>query len=162
MRGELVKSGVSLQTLLAQGLPFIRGDRVQLQQVLLNLIMNAVEAMRSVNHGSRELVIGTGADESGGVRISVQDSGPGLNPQIFDRLFDPFYTTKADGMGMGLSICRSIIDAHDGRIWASAMPGPGSTFNVSLPGAVDKGTALIGAPVAESLWSSPARGRPAP
>jgi C4-dicarboxylate-specific signal transduction histidine kinase len=162
IRGELVKSGVSLQTQLAQGLPFIQGDRVQLQQVLLNLIMNAVEAMRSINHGSRELVIGTGADESGGVRISVQDSGPGLNPQIFDRLFDPFYTTKADGMGMGLSICRSIIEAHDGRIWASAMPGPGSTFNVSLPGAVDKGTALTGAPVAETLWSSPARGRPAP
>jgi His Kinase A (phospho-acceptor) domain/Histidine kinase-, DNA gyrase B-, and HSP90-like ATPase len=99
-RGELVKSGVSLQTQLAQGLPLIQGDRVQLQQVLLNLIMNAVEAMGSVNHGSRELLIGTGANESGGVRISVQDSGPGLNSQVFDRLFDPFYTTKADGMGM--------------------------------------------------------------
>jgi signal transduction histidine kinase len=149
-----------LQTQLAQGLPLIQGDRVQLQQVLLNLIMNAVEAMGSVNHGSRELLIGTGANESGGVRISVQDSGPGLNSQVFDRLFDPFYTTKADGMGMGLSICRSIIEAHDGRIWASAMPGPGSTFNVSLPGAVDKGNALIGAPVAERLWSIPARSVP--
>jgi C4-dicarboxylate-specific signal transduction histidine kinase len=159
-RSELVKNGVSLQTQLAEGLPLVQGDRVQLQQVLLNLIMNAVEAMGSVNHGSRELLIGTGADESGGVRISVQDSGPGLNSQVFDRLFDPFYTTKADGMGMGLSICRSIIEAHDGRIWASAMPGPGSTFNVSLPGAVDKGTALIGAPVAETLWSSPARSVP--
>jgi C4-dicarboxylate-specific signal transduction histidine kinase len=122
---------------------------------------NAVEAMGSVNHGSRELLIGTGANESGGVRISVQDSGPGLNSQVFDRLFDPFYTTKADGMGMGLSICRSIIEAHDGRIWASAMPGPGSTFNVSLPGAVDKGNALIGAPVAERLWSIPAADRSA-
>jgi C4-dicarboxylate-specific signal transduction histidine kinase len=160
MRGELVKSGVSLNTQLAQGLPLIQGDRVQLQQVLVNLIMNAVEAMGSVNHGSRELLIGTGADESGGIRISVQDSGPGLNPQIFDRVFDPFYTTKADGMGMGLSICRSIIEAHDGRIWASAMPGPGSTFNVSLPGALDKATALIGAPVAETLWSGPARSVP--
>jgi C4-dicarboxylate-specific signal transduction histidine kinase len=159
-RSELVKNGVSLQTQLAEGLPLVQGDRVQLQQVLLNLIMNAVEAMGSVNHGSRELLIGTGANESGGVRISVQDSGPGLNSQVFDRLFDPFYTTKADGMGMGLSICRSIIEAHDGRIWASAMPGPGSTFNVSLPGAVDKGTALIGAPVAETLWSSPARSVP--
>jgi len=159
-RSELVKNGVSLQTQLAEGLPLVQGDRVQLQQVLLNLIMNAIEAMGSVNHGSRELLIGTGANESGGVRISVQDSGPGLNSQVFDRLFDPFYTTKADGMGMGLSICRSIIEAHDGRIWASAMPGPGSTFNVSLPGAVDKGTALIGAPVAETLWSSPARSVP--
>ena len=100
MRGEFVKSGVSLNTQLAQGLPLIQGDRVQLQQVLVNLIMNAVEAMGSVNHGSRELLIGTGADDSGGVRISVQDSGPGLNSQIFDRVFDPFYTTKADGMGM--------------------------------------------------------------
>jgi signal transduction histidine kinase len=160
MRGELVKSGVSLNTQLAQGLPLIQGDRVQLQQVLVNLIMNAVEAMGSINHGSRKLLIGTGADDSGGVRISVQDSGPGLNPQIFDRVFDPFYTTKADGMGMGLSICRSIIEAHDGRIWASAMPGPGSTFNVSLPGAVDKATVLIGAPVAETLWSGSARSVP--
>jgi C4-dicarboxylate-specific signal transduction histidine kinase len=160
MRGELVKSGVSLNTQLAQGLPLIQGDRVQLQQVLVNLIMNAVEAMGSVNHGSRKLLIGTGADEAGRIRISVQDSGPGLNPQIFDRVFDPFYTTKADGMGMGLSICRSIIEAHDGRIWASAMPGSGSTFNVSLPGAVDKATALIGAPVAETLWSGPARSAP--
>lgn len=160
MRGELVKSGVSLNTQLAQGLPLIQGDRVQLQQVLVNLIMNAVEAMGSVNHGSRKLLIGTGADEAGRVRISVQDSGPGLNPQIFDRVFDPFYTTKADGMGMGLSICRSIIEAHDGRIWASATPGPGSTFNVSLPGALDKGTALMGAPVAETLWSGPARSVP--
>src|SRR5216684_205626 len=160
MRGELVKSGVSLNTQLAQGLPLIQGDRVQLQQVLVNLIMNAVEAMGSVNHGSRKLLIGTGADEAGGVRISVQDSGPGLNSQIFDRVFDPFYTTKADGMCMGLSICRSIIEAHDGRIWASAMPGPGSTFNVSLPGALDKATVLIGAPVAETLWSGPARSVP--
>jgi C4-dicarboxylate-specific signal transduction histidine kinase len=160
MRGELVKSGVSLNTQLAQGLPLIQGDRVQLQQVLVNLIMNAVEAMGSLNHGSRKLLIGTGADEAGRVRISVQDSGPGLNPQIFDRVFDPFYTTKADGMGMGLSICRSIIEAHDGRIWASATPGPGSTFNVSLPGAVDKATALIGAPIAETLWSGPARSVP--
>ena len=160
MRGELVKSGVSLNTQLVQGLPLIQGDRVQLQQVLVNLIMNAVEAMGSVNHASRQLLIGTGADEAGRVRISVQDSGPGLNPQIFDRVFDPFYTTKADGMGMGLSICRSIIEAHDGRIWASAMPDPGSTFNVSLPGAVDKATALMGAPVAETLWSGPARSVP--
>src|SRR5260221_2301477 len=98
--------------------------------------------------------------EGGGLGTSGQVSGRGLNSQVFDRVFDPFYTTKADGMGMGLSICRSIIEAHDGRIWASAMPGPGSTFNVSLPGAVDKGTALIGAPVAETLWSGPARSGP--
>jgi signal transduction histidine kinase len=87
----------------------------------------------------------------------VQDSGPGLNPKTFDRLFDPFYTTKANGMGMGLSICRSIVEAHEGRIWACQTVGPGSTFEFVLPGDVDKGAALIGAPVAETLRSSPVR-----
>jgi signal transduction histidine kinase len=125
--------------------------------VILNLVMNAVEAMSGVNQRSRELLIGTSIDASGAVRISVEDSGPGLNPETFDRLFDPFYTTKANGMGMGLSICRSIVEAHDGRIWASPTAGPGSTFEFVLPGAVDKGAALIGAPVAETLRSSRVR-----
>jgi C4-dicarboxylate-specific signal transduction histidine kinase len=156
-RGELAKNGVSLQTQLAEGLPLTQGDRVQLQQVILNLVMNAVEAMSGVNQRSRELLIGTSIDASGAVRISVEDSGPGLNPETFDRLFDPFYTTKANGMGMGLSICRSIVEAHDGRIWASPTAGPGSTFEFVLPGAVDKGAALIGAPVAETLRSSRVR-----
>jgi signal transduction histidine kinase len=93
----------------------------------------------------------------GAVRITVQDSGPGLNPESFDRLFDPFYTTKADGMGMGLSICRSIVEAHEGRMSASRAAGPGSTFEFVLPGAVDKGAALIGAAAAETLWPSPVR-----
>jgi C4-dicarboxylate-specific signal transduction histidine kinase len=156
-RGELAKNGVSLQTQLADGLPLTQGDRVQLQQVMLNLIMNAIEAMSAVSHGSRELLIGTSTDASGAVRITVQDSGPGLNPENFDRLFDPFYTTKANGMGMGLSICRSIVEAHDGRIWASPTAGSGSTFHFILPGAVDRGAALIGAAVAETLWPSPVR-----
>jgi C4-dicarboxylate-specific signal transduction histidine kinase len=161
-RGELAKNGVSLQTQLAEGLPLTQGDRVQLQQVMLNLIMNAIEAMSAVSHGSRELLIGTSIDASGAVRITVQDSGPGLNPETFDRLFDPFYTTKANGMGMGLSICRSIVEAHDGRIWASPTAGPGSTFQFILPGAVDRGAALIGAAVAETLRSSPVRPVPNP
>jgi C4-dicarboxylate-specific signal transduction histidine kinase len=156
-RGELAKNSVSLQTQLADGLPLTQGDRVQLQQVILNLVMNAVEAMSGINQSSRELLIGTSADESGALRITVQDSGPGLNPETFDRLFDPFYTTKANGMGMGLSICRSIVEAHDGRIWASPTAGPGSTFQFILPGAVDRGAALIGAAVAETLRSSPVR-----
>jgi C4-dicarboxylate-specific signal transduction histidine kinase len=156
-RGELAKNGVSLQTQLADGLPLTQGDRVQLQQVMLNLIMNAIEAMSAVSHGSRELLIGTSTDASGAVRITVQDSGPGLNPETFDRLFDPFYTTKANGMGMGLSICRSIVEAHDGRIWASPTAGSGSTFHFILPGAVDRGAALIGAAAAETLWPSPVR-----
>jgi signal transduction histidine kinase len=92
----------------------------------------------------------------------VQDSGPGLNPETFDRLFDPFYTTKANGMGMGLSICRSIVEAHNGRIWVSPTAGPGSTFQFILPGAVDRGAALIGAAVAETLRSSPVRPVPNP
>src|SRR6266481_2910519 len=88
-------------------------------EVILNLIINAVEAMSGVSEGSRELLIGTAQDASGGVLVTVQDSGPGLNPESCDRLFDAFYTTKPSGIGMGLSICRSIVDAHGGRIWAS-------------------------------------------
>jgi signal transduction histidine kinase len=124
---------------------------------MLNLIVNAIEAMSAVSHGSRELLIGTSTDASGAVRITVQDSGPGLNPETLERLFDPFYTTKANGMGMGLSICRSIVQAHDGRIWASPTAGSGSTFQFILPGALDRGPALVGAEVAETPWPRPVR-----
>jgi signal transduction histidine kinase len=101
--------------------------------VILNLMVNAVEAMSSVSEGSRELLIGTGKDPSGGVRVTVRDSGPGLSPESFDRLFDAFYTTKPSGMGMGLSICRSIVEAHGGRIGALLGVGPGATFQFTLP-----------------------------
>jgi len=132
-RGEVVKNGVSLQPQLAEGLPLIHGDRVQLQQVILNLIMNAVQAMSGVSEGSRELLIGTGKDASSGVLVAVQDSGSGLDPENSERLFDPFYTTKPSGMGLGLSICRSIVEAHGGRIWASRNAGPGATVQFTLP-----------------------------
>ena len=132
-RGEVMKNNVSVQTQLAEGLPLIQGDRVQLQQVILNLIINAVEAMSGVSEGSRELLIGTGKDASGGVLVAVQDSGPGLNPGSFENLFDSFYTTKPGGMGMGLSICRSIVEAHGGRIWATPNAGPGITVQFTLP-----------------------------
>ena len=132
-RGEVMKNNVSVQTQLAEGLPLIQGDRVQLQQVILNLIINAVEAMSGVSEGSRGLLIGTGKDASGGVLVAVQDSGPGLNPESFERLFDSFYTTKPGGMGMGLSICRSIVEAHGGRIWATPNAGPGITVQFALP-----------------------------
>jgi signal transduction histidine kinase len=132
-RGEVMKNNVSVQTQLAEGLPLIQGDRVQLQQVILNLIINAVQAMSGVSEGSRELLIGTGKDASGRVLVSVQDSGPGLNPESFERLFDSFYTTKPGGMGMGLSICRSIVEAHGGRIWATPNAGPGITLQFTLP-----------------------------
>ncbi|WGD50364.1 ATP-binding protein [Bradyrhizobium sp. CB1650] len=132
-RAEVVKNGISVQTQLAEGLPLVQGDRVQLQQVILNLIINAVEAMSGVSDGSRELLIGTGKDASGRVLVTVQDCGPGLNPESVDRLFDAFYTTKPGGMGMGLSICRSIVEAHEGRLWASRTAGPGATIQFTLP-----------------------------
>src|SRR5262245_21702203 len=131
-RGEVVKNNVSVQTHLTEGLPRIQGDKVQLQQVILNLILNAVEAMSSVREGSRELLITTGKDVEG-VLVTVRDSGPGLTQESFDRLFEAFYTTKAGGMGMGLSICRSIVEAHGGRIWVARDGGQGATFQFSLP-----------------------------
>jgi NO-binding membrane sensor protein with MHYT domain len=132
-QGEVVKNGVSLQMQLAADLPLVQGDRVQLQQVILNLIINALEAMSGVSEGARELLIATGKDALSGVLVAVQDSGPGLNPESFDHLFDPFYTTKLGGMGMGLSICRSIVEAHGGRIWASRAARPGAIVQFSLP-----------------------------
>lgn len=132
-RGELVKSGVSVRTKLAVGLPLIQADRVQLQQVILNLIINAIEAMSGPGDLSRELLIGTEKTDSDDVLIAVQDSGPGLprdNPQ---RAFEPFYTTKPGGLGMGLAICRSIIEGHGGRLWATASVPQGATFMFTLP-----------------------------
>ena len=132
-RSELLRKGVSLQTALAKGLPLIRGDRIQLQQVILNLIINAVEAMSDVRKGPRELLISTAEDKSNGVQVEVRDSGPGLSPESLERLFDPFYTTKPSGMGMGLSICRSIIEAHGGQVWATANVPQGAVFHFTVP-----------------------------
>jgi C4-dicarboxylate-specific signal transduction histidine kinase len=145
-RGEVVENRVSVQTQLAEGLPLVQGDRIQLQQVILNLIINAVEAMSGVSGGSRDLLIATGKDALSGVLVAVQDSGPGLNPESFDRLFDPFYTTKPGGMGMGLSICRSIVEAHGGRIWASRNARPGVTvqFTLSVGEDVQHEATLVG------------------
>jgi len=132
-RGEVVKNGVLMQTQLAEGLPLIQGDRVQLQQVILNLIINAVEAMSGASQGSRELLISTGKARSDGVLVAVRDSGPGLTPASFERLFEAFYTTKPSGLGMGLSICRSIIEAHRGRMWATANVPHGAVFQFMVP-----------------------------
>jgi signal transduction histidine kinase len=121
-----------VQTQLGEGLPRIQADKVQLRQVILNLIINAVEAMSSVSKGPRELFISTVKDV-GGVLVAVRDSGPGLSPDSLERLFDAFYTTKTDGMGMGLAMCRSIIEAHGGRIWACRDVGRGATFQFNLP-----------------------------
>jgi C4-dicarboxylate-specific signal transduction histidine kinase len=132
-RSELLRNGVSLQTELTEDLPLVRGDRIQLQQIILNLIMNAVEAMSDASIASRNLLISTGEDQSNSVLVCVRDSGPGLNPENLERLFDPFYTTKAGGMGMGLSICRSIVEAHGGRLWATTNVPQGASFHFSLP-----------------------------
>jgi PAS domain S-box-containing protein len=132
-RCEIVKNGVSVQTQLAEGLPLIQGDRVQLQQVIFNLIINAVEALSSVREGARELVITTGKGEPDGVLVVVRDSGPGLSSAGLDRIFEAFYTTKHGGLGMGLSICRTIIEAHGGRLWATAAQPQGATFQFTLP-----------------------------
>jgi C4-dicarboxylate-specific signal transduction histidine kinase len=133
--GEVVKHAVSVQTQLSDDLPLIEGDRVQLQQVILNLVMNAVEAMSDTNANERprDLLISTGRDGPSDVFVAVQDSGPGLDPESLDRLFDAFYTTKRDGLGMGLAICRSIIEAHGGRVWASPRVGAGAQFQFTLP-----------------------------
>jgi len=130
---EAVKNGISVQTQFADSLPLIQVDRVQLQQVMLNLIINAIQAMGGLAAGMRELRIATENTESEGVRVGVRDSGPGLSPESLSRLFEPFYTTKPEGMGMGLSICRSIIEAHGGRLWAIPCEPQGALFQFTIP-----------------------------
>ena len=134
-RSAVTKNGVSVQTRLTEGLAAVQGDRVQLQQVVLNLILNAAEAMSTVEAGPRELLISTEQTQTGGVLVSVRDSGPGIDPDHLDRVFEAFYTTKSSGVGMGLSICRSIIDAHGGRLWADMNASRGAVFRFTLPDA---------------------------
>jgi C4-dicarboxylate-specific signal transduction histidine kinase len=132
-RSEAQRNRVSLQTQLSSDLPLILGDRIQLQQVILNLINNAIEAMSEADEGPRELQVGSAKDESQGVVVAVRDSGPGLDPEILNHIFTAFYTTKPRGMGMGLPISRSIIQAHGGRLWATANEGRGAVFKFTLP-----------------------------
>jgi signal transduction histidine kinase len=131
-RSEAIKTGVTVETQLAAVLPRIQGDRVQLQQVMLNLIVNAIQSMNGVEDGNRELRISTVSIEPE-VRVEVQDTGPGLSPETLPCLFEPFYTTKPEGMGMGLSICRSIIEAHGGRLWATGCEPRGALFQFTVP-----------------------------
>jgi signal transduction histidine kinase len=129
---EVIEHGVAMRRELAPNIAPVLGDRVELQQVIINLVMNGMEAMSSVANGKRDLMIRSqqNVDE---VLVAVEDSGVGIAPENVDRLFNSFYTTKPSGMGMGLSICRSIIEAHGGKLWAASNSGPGATFQFTLP-----------------------------
>ena len=133
VRYAIGKESVLVQTCLKEGMISIRGDRVQLQQVVLNLILNAVEAMSSVPEGARELSVGTELSQTSGVLVAVRDTGPGVDPKNLELVFNTFHTTKPSGMGMGLSICRSIIDAHGRHLWAEANRPRGAIFQFTLP-----------------------------
>jgi C4-dicarboxylate-specific signal transduction histidine kinase len=133
VRGEAATNGVWVQTRLTDCLPAVCGDRVQLQQVILNLLINSIDAMSGKSEGPRELLISTMKADPDGVLVAVQDSGSGLTPESVERLFELFYTTKPGGLGMGLSICRSIIEAHEGRLWATANTPQGAIFQFTLP-----------------------------
>jgi PAS domain S-box-containing protein len=130
---EVLNYRITLRFDLAPALPPVLGDRVQLQQVIINLLINGIQAMASVDDRPRELLISSQRHETDQVLVAVRDSGIGIDPEIANRLFDAFFTTKPKGMGMGLSICRSIIEAHGGRVWASTNAGPGATFQFTLP-----------------------------
>jgi C4-dicarboxylate-specific signal transduction histidine kinase len=132
-RTEAANNSVSVRTQFAEDLPRVQGDRVQLQQVMLNLIVNAIQSMSGVEDGNRELHISTVSIEPDGVCVAVRDTGPGLSPETLSRLFEPFYTTKSEGMGIGLSICRSIIEAHGGRLWAIPCEPQGALFQFTIP-----------------------------
>jgi signal transduction histidine kinase len=141
-QSELQRSSVILRQEFAEGLPPVQGDRVQLQQVILNLLRNAADAMRDVDDRPRQVVIRTGRDEADHVRLTVRDAGVGFEPHAANRLFEAFYTTKREGMGIGLSVSRSIVESHQGRLWAAANDGPGATFAFSIPLRPEDGTSV--------------------
>jgi signal transduction histidine kinase len=133
----LQRNQVVVQVELAEHLPLVTGDRVQLQQVILNLLRNAADAMSTIDHRPRELLVRTVRTEQDQVQLSVKDAGVGFSPEAADKIFEAFYPSKADGMGIGLSISRSIIETHHGRLWATRNDGPGSTFSFAIPCALE-------------------------
>jgi len=139
----LQRNEVILRCELAEDLPRVTGDLVQLQQVISNLVRNASDSMNSIEDRVRLLLIRTTWDGAGIVRLDVQDAGTGLDPALADKLFEPFYTTKSEGMGVGLFVSRSIIESHNGRLWATPNEGPGSTFSFSLPRAMGDSPAAL-------------------
>ena len=138
-RSELQRGRVVLHSEFADNLPAVTGDRVQLQQVILNLLLNASAAMSSIDDRPRELSIKTECEDGNRVRLTVRDAGVGLDPQTAEQLFDAFHSTKSDGMGLGLSVSRSIIESHNGRLWAGPNDGPGAAFCFSIPRVADSG-----------------------
>jgi len=132
---EVQKRRAQMQTDFADDLPCVSADRVQLQQVILNLLLNAAEAMEGIEDRPRTLLVRTERERDGAVRLEVRDAGTGFDPATVEKLFEAFYTTKANGMGIGLSICRSIIENHKGRLWATSNDGPGATFSFCIPAA---------------------------
>ena len=130
---ELQRYGVILRQELADALPRVDGDRVQLQQVILNLLVNAAEAVSAIHDRPRDVLVRTARDEDDRVRLTVRDVGVGLDPEDTNRMFDAFYTTKSGGMGIGLSVSRSIVERHGGRLWVERNDGPGATFTFSIP-----------------------------
>ena len=132
-RGELLRHNIVLRAELASGERPVRGDRVQLQQVLLNLIINSVEAMSGVTERTRELSVSSTLAEPGSVLVAVEDTGTGLDLAVAERMFQPFFTTKPDGLGMGLAICRSIVEAHGGRLWVSRRAPHGADVRFTVP-----------------------------
>jgi signal transduction histidine kinase len=132
MQNEAVRKGVAIRMDLAANVPPVLGDRIQLQQVILNLVMNGIEAMDTITDRPRDLLIRSSPHESDNVLVAVQDSGIGIDRQNLEKIFDTFYTTKSQGMGMGLAISRSIVENHGGRLWAVPNDGPGATFQFTL------------------------------
>src|SRR5256885_13919000 len=138
-RSEVHRHRVVVATHLAAEVPLVRADRIQIQQVLLNLLINALEALSGVGDGPREVVVQSEPEAAQGVRVTVCDSGPGLDPQSLDRLFEAFYTTNPQGLGLGLGVSRRIIEAHGGRLWATANVPHGAVFQFTVPRGSEEG-----------------------
>jgi C4-dicarboxylate-specific signal transduction histidine kinase len=153
-QSDLRRAGATLGVELPEDLPVVMGDRVQLQQVIINLLRNACDAVHAIDDRPREIEIRIARDEGTLVRVSIRDSGVGLEADSAEKLFDAFYTTKQDGMGIGLSVCRSIIENHRGRLWAVANDGPGATFAFLIPVAPDDAQQSSSRPLASSSLMS--------